>query len=223
MPSLTVAPEPKQVVNVIKHASLRAKLAQLEDRSTPSAAVRDLVVQATTILAVYATADLEPERSTVLVPVMRSGLAMVDPFLDVLAPSQNVAVHHLGLFRDPSTLQAIEYYNNIPTAGNPATYAFVVDPLIATGATVSAAIDSLKYVVSWSGEGAMHVLIPHDRQWKVENIIVVALLATHEALDRVKKYHGDSVRFFVGDIQSLDENGRVTPGVGDMGDRLYSW
>jgi uracil phosphoribosyltransferase len=68
----------------------------------------------------------------------------------------------------------------------------------------------------------MHVLIPHDRQWKVENIIVVALLATHEALDRVKKYHGDSVRFFVGDIQSLDENGRVTPGVGDMGDRLYS-
>lgn len=148
MPSLTVAPEPKQVVNVIKHASLRAKLAQLEDRSTSSAAVRDLVVQATTILAVYATADLEPERSTVLVPVMRSGLAMVDPFLDVLAPSQNVAVHHLGLFRDPSTLQAIEYYNNIPTAGNPATYAFVVDPLIATGATVSAAIDSLKYVVS---------------------------------------------------------------------------
>jgi uracil phosphoribosyltransferase len=68
----------------------------------------------------------------------------------------------------------------------------------------------------------MHVLIPHDRQWKVENIIVVALLATHEALNRVKKYHGDSVRFFVGDIQSLDENGRVTPGVGDMGDRLYS-
>jgi uracil phosphoribosyltransferase len=67
----------------------------------------------------------------------------------------------------------------------------------------------------------MHVLILHDRQWKVENIIVVALLATHEALDRVKKYHGDSVRFFVGDIQSLDENGRVIPGVGDMGDRLY--
>jgi uracil phosphoribosyltransferase len=219
MPSLTTAPEPKQVVNVIKHASLKAKLAQLEDRSTPPAEVRRLVAQATTILAVNATADVEPESSTVLVPVMRSGLAMVDPFLDVLAPAQNVTVHHLGLFRDPSTLQAVEYYNNIPTAGNPARYAFVVDPLIATGATVSAAIDSLKYVDLESG--LIHVLILRDRQWKVENIIVVALLATHEALDRVKKYHGDSVRFFVGDIQSLDENGRVTPGVGDMGDRLY--
>lgn len=67
----------------------------------------------------------------------------------------------------------------------------------------------------------MHVLIFWHRRWKVENIVVVALLATHEALDRVKKYHGDSVRFFVGDVQSLDANGRVTPGVGDMGDRLY--
>jgi len=67
----------------------------------------------------------------------------------------------------------------------------------------------------------MRLLILIYRRWKVETIIVVALLATHEALDRVKKYYGDSVRFFVGEIQSLDENGRVTPGVGDMGDRLY--
>ncbi|THY36893.1 hypothetical protein D6D01_00070 [Aureobasidium pullulans] len=202
MPSLTAAPELKQVINVVNHTGLKAKLAQLEDRSTPSATVRSLVAQATAIMATSATANLEPGSSTVLIPVMRSGLAMVDPFLEVLTPAHKVAVHHLGLFRDPSTLQAVEYYNNIPTAGDPATYAFVVDPLIATGATVSAAIDSLK-------------------RWKVENILVVALLATHEALDRVKKYHGDSVRFFVGDIQKLDANGRVTPGVGDMGDRLY--
>jgi uracil phosphoribosyltransferase len=148
MPALTTAPVTKPVVNVINHASLKAKLAQLEDRSTSPTEVRRLVAQATTILAVSATADVEPESSTVLVPVMRSGLAMVDPFLDVLASAQNVSVHHLGLFRDPSTMQAVEYYNNIPTAGNPATYAFVIDPLIATGATVSAAIDSLKYVIS---------------------------------------------------------------------------
>lgn len=221
MPSLTTASEPRQVVNVVNHTSLKAKLAQLEDRSTPSATVRSLVAQATSILAVNATADLEPESSAVLIPVMRSGLAMVDSFLDVLSPAHKVAVHHLGLFRDPSTLQAVEYYNNIPTAGDPATYAFVVDPLVATGATVSAAIDSLKYVGIQFRHSANHVLIILQRRWNVENIIVVALLATHEALDRVKKYHGDSVRFFVGDIQSLDANGRVTPGVGDMGDRLY--
>lgn len=144
MPSLTTTLELDQVVNVVNHTSLKAKLAQLKDRSTPSADVRSLVAQATSILAVNATADLEPESSTVLVPVMRSGLAMVNPFLKVLTPAHKVAIHHLGLFRDPSTLQAVEYYNNIPTAGNPAKYAFVVDPLIATGATISAAIDSLK-------------------------------------------------------------------------------
>ena len=144
MPLLTTAPELKQTVNVVNHTSLKAKLAQLEDRATPSATVRSLVAQTTAILATSATADLEPGSSTVLVPVMRSGLAMVDPFLEVLTPAHKVAVHHLGLFRDPSTLQAVEYYNNIPTAGNPASYAFVIDPLIATGATVSAAIDSLK-------------------------------------------------------------------------------
>lgn len=64
-------------------------------------------------------------------------------------------------------------------------------------------------------------LILSDRRWKVENIIVVALLATNEAIERVKKYYGDGVQFFVGDIQALDSNGRITPGVGDMGDRLY--
>lgn len=150
MPSFTTDTELKQVVNVVNHTSLKAKLAQLEDRSTSPATVRTLVAQATTILAVDATADLEPGSSTVLVPVMRSGLAMVEPFLEVLAPAHKVSVHHLGLFRDPSTLQAVEYYNNIPTAGNPAKYAFVLDPLIATGATVSAAIDSLKFVLSSS-------------------------------------------------------------------------
>ncbi|KAH0333938.1 uracil phosphoribosyltransferase, partial [Aureobasidium melanogenum] len=189
-------------VNVITHPSLKAKLKLLEDRATIPAAVRSLVAQATTILAVNATSDLEAESSTVLVPVMRSGLAMVDSFLDVLTPAHKVAVHHLGLFRDPSTLEAVEYYNNIPVSGNPAKYAFVVDPLVATGASVCAAIDSLK-------------------RWKVENIIVVALLATNEAIERVKKHYGDGVQFFVGDIQALDSNGRITPGVGDMGDRLY--
>lgn len=131
-------------VNIVTHPSLKAKLHLLEDRATVPATVRTLVSQATTILAVNATADLEAESSTVLVPVMRSGLAMVDSCLEVLTPAHKVAVHHLGLFRDPSTLEAVEYYNNIPTSGDPAKYAFVVDPLVATGASVCAAIDSLK-------------------------------------------------------------------------------
>lgn len=59
------------------------------------------------------------------------------------------------------------------------------------------------------------------RQWKVENIIVIALIITKEAIERISKIHPSGVQFYVGRVQELDENARVTPGVGDMGDRLY--
>ena len=59
------------------------------------------------------------------------------------------------------------------------------------------------------------------RRWKVENIIVVSLLVTNEGIQRIEKLYPNTVRFVVGDVQELDENGRVKPGVGDMGDRLY--
>jgi uracil phosphoribosyltransferase len=133
-----------EVVNVIQHPCLKGKLALLGDRSTPAVLVRSLVSQATSILAMEATREISPSDHTIVVPVMRSGLSMVDATLDILCPSHPASVYHLGLFRDKSTLEAIEYYNNIPTEGEAAKNGLIVDPLLATGATVTAAIDSLK-------------------------------------------------------------------------------
>jgi uracil phosphoribosyltransferase len=75
---------------------------------------------------------------------MRSGLAMVDSVLDVVVPGNKVIVHHLGLFRERQTLEVVEYYNNIPTTAAPVDHAIIVDPLLATGSTSVAAIDTLK-------------------------------------------------------------------------------
>lgn len=135
---------PNEVVNIVRHPCLKGKLSLLEDRSTPSAQVRSLVNQATSILATEATREISQADHTIVVPVMRSGLAMVDSTLEILSPSHPVSVYHLGLFRDSATLEAIEYYNNIPTEGEAAKNGLIVDPLLATGATVCAAIDSLK-------------------------------------------------------------------------------
>lgn len=131
-------------VNIVQHACLKGKLALLGDRSTPAAMCRSLVNQATSILATEATREISQSDHTIVVPVMRSGLSMVDSTLEILSPSHPTSVYHLGLFRDKSTLEAIEYYNNIPTEGEAAKNGLIVDPLLATGATVTAAIDSLK-------------------------------------------------------------------------------
>lgn len=145
-----------------------------------------------------------------LVPILRSGLSMV-PALSSLLPSP-VAVHHLGLYREKSTLQPVEYYNNLPyhapttsnpSAAGPAELAIIVDPVIATGATACAAIDSLK-------------------DWGVKRIIVVAVLATKEGLVAACGEWPEGVEVWVGGCDpDVDEKGMIKPGLGDIGDRLY--
>jgi uracil phosphoribosyltransferase len=131
-------------VKVNSHPFLAAKLASIEDRSTDSTTLRRLVAQATTILTVEATRSIRPEQTCALVPLMRSGLAMVDSVLDVMVPGNQVLVHHLGLFREGETHKVVEYYNNIPTTTAPVDHAIIVDPLLATGSTSVAAIDTMK-------------------------------------------------------------------------------
>jgi uracil phosphoribosyltransferase len=131
-------------VTIVAHPAVQTRIEQLQDRSVPPAAVRALVKGATNVLAVEATLEINPSDKTIIVPVMRSGLAMLDATLELLDSTHNLSVHHLGLFRHSSTLEAVEYYNNIPTEGRAAKYGIIVDPLLATGSTVTAAINSLK-------------------------------------------------------------------------------
>jgi len=106
-----------------------------------------------------------PAEKAVVVPVLRSGLQMVDAFLGYL-PS-DTAVHHLGLFRDKHTLSPIEYYNKLPAPGvdGQPDVAFVVDPIIATGGTAATVVAILK-------------------EWGVKRIIFTSILASQEGLER---------------------------------------
>jgi uracil phosphoribosyltransferase len=118
-------------------------------------------------------------------------------------------VHHLGLYREKSTLQPVEYYNNLPyhnmSSSSPSLpeLAIIVDPVIATGATACAAIDTL-------------------RDWGVKRIIVVAVLATTEGLRRACEEWEEGVQVWVGGCDGeVDDKGMIRPGLGDIGDRLF--
>lgn len=144
-------------------------------------------------------------------PILRSGLSMV-PALSSLLP-QPVPIHHLGLYREKSTLQPVEYYNNLPyhqLSSNSSTesspqpeLAIIVDPVIATGATCCAAIDTLK-------------------DWGVKRIIVVAVLATVDGLKKACEEWEAGVDVWCGGCdEGVDEKGMIKPGLGDIGDRLF--
>jgi len=134
------------------------------------------------------------------------------PALSSLLPTP-VPIHHLGLYREKSTLQPVEYYNNLPyhtphntTAGSTSPQpelAIIVDPIIATGATAQAAIDTLK-------------------DWGVKRIIVVSILATEEGLQKACGEWEEGVEVWVGGCdKGVDEKGMIKPGLGDIGDRLF--
>ena len=127
--------------------------------------------------------------------------------MEGLLPSP-VTVRHLGMYREKSTLQPVEYYNNLPyhkegSESDIAELAIIVDPIIATGSTVCAAIDTL-------------------RDWGVPRIIAVSILASEGGLRRAAEAWPEGVELWVGGVDAeTDARGMIKPGLGDVGDRLY--
>ena len=126
--------------------------------------------------------------------------------VESLLPSP-VSIFHLGMYREKSTLQPVEYYNNLPyhkeDVSAVADLAIVVDPIIATGATVCAAIETL-------------------RDWGVPRIICISILGTESGLRKAAESWPEGVEMWVGGVDAeLDANGMIKPGLGDMGDRLF--
>lgn len=126
-----------------------------------------------------------------------------------------VAVHHLGLYREPSTLEPVEYYNNLPehiTAGGsgggagdsaPSSLAIIVDPVIATGGTCAAAIQTL-------------------REWGAQRILVLSVLGAQSGLAKAAGEWPEGVEIYVAGLdQELTSSGMIKPGLGDVGDRLF--
>lgn len=118
-------------------------------------------------------------------------------------PSSEVPVYHLGLFREKTTLTPVEYYNRLPTKEKPFDVAFVLDPIIATGGTAEAVVQTLK-------------------EWGVKKIVFVAILASTEGLERLAaEFDAGELEIYVGAVdEQLSSAGFILPGVGDLGDRL---
>lgn len=113
-------------------------------------------------------------------------------------------MHHLGLFREKISLQPVEYYNNLPQAKSAvAKLAIIVDPVIATGGTAAAAIQTL-------------------REWGVERIIMIGILGAAEGVIRAAEEWSEGVEIWMGGVdQALTDQGMINPGLGDVGDRLF--
>jgi len=133
-----------------------------------------------------------------LIPILRSGLGMVDSMLDILP---NSAVHHIGMYRNKQALLPIMYFNKLPKACT-ADIAIVLEPLIATSGTISAVIDILK-------------------EWGVKKIKVISIVASKQGLNKLLTTHPEISIFVAAIDDSLTDEGVVVPGLGDIGDRQY--
>jgi uracil phosphoribosyltransferase len=140
------------------------------------------------------------------VPILRSGLSMVDALQSLLP--EPVPIHHLGMYREKTTLDPVEYYNNLPyhKVGGESKVpdlAIVIDPIIATGSTVCAAIETLK-------------------DWGVPRIIAISVLSSETGLAKAAQSWPEGVELWVGGVDAeTDERGMIKPGLGDVGDRLF--
>ncbi len=202
-------------VHVSRHPLVLHKLAVLRDRATDTQRFREMVRDLSRLLFYEAAQDLKLAPCQVntplatcegqrigdrigLVPVLRAGLGMADVILDLVPDAQ---VWHLGLYRDHKTLQPVTYYNKL-SATPQVDICFVVDPMLATGGSALAAVETLK-------------------RWGVNRLKVLSLIAAPEGVRAVQEAHPD-VPIFLGALDShLNEVGYIVPGLGDAGDRQF--
>lgn len=203
-------------VKIMDHPLIQHKIGLIRKKETGSKDFRDLISEIAMLMCYEATRNLKLEeieietpicKTTVMelkgkklaiIPVLRAGLGMVDGMLNMIPAAK---VGHIGLYRDPETLNPVEYYCKIP-ADCAEREVFVVDPMLATGGSSSAAITLLK------NRG-------------VKNIHFMCIIAAPEGVKKMKEDHPD-VDIFVGALdEKLNEHGYIVPGLGDAGDRIF--
>ena len=201
---------------VLDHPLCQHKLTLLRDVKTPGSLFRKVLEEFGLLLAVEATRHLPTEpvavetplertqgrRLTsldpVMVPVLRAGLGLLPPFLQLLPTAK---VGHLGLYRDHDTLVPVPYYRNFPPLLEE-RFVFVLDPMLATGGSASEAVRQLKMA------GA-------------KNLTLASLIAAPEGIARLRADHPD-LRVVVGVVdRQLNDRAYILPGLGDAGDRLF--
>jgi uracil phosphoribosyltransferase len=203
-------------VVVMDHPLIQHKVSLMRDKETGSKEFRELLGEVSMLMAYEVTRDLplkEVEIETPvaksrtkviagkkvgIIPILRAGLGMVEGILKLIPTAK---VGHIGLYRDPDTLEPVEYYCKLPIDAQERDL-ILVDPMLATGGSASAAITFVK-------------------QRGVKNIKLVNIIAAPEGVDRVTRDHPDVDIFVAAVDERLNEHGYIIPGLGDAGDRLF--
>ena len=203
-------------VTVVDHPLVKHKLSLMRRKETSTAEFRQLLREAALLLGYEVTRDLPLTRQEIETPlakmrapaiegkklvfisILRAGNGLLEGLLD-LVPSARVG--HIGLYRDPVTLVAVEYYFKVPDGlGN--RQVIVVDPMLATGNSAAAALSRIK-------------------QAGATDVKYVCLLAAPEGIEALAGAHPDVPIFTAAVDQRLNDHGYIVPGLGDAGDRLY--
>lgn len=204
------------MIHVMNHPLVQHKISFIRRTSTGTKDFRQTIGEIAMLMCYEATrdlplADVEIEtpvckatvkelkgRKMAVVPILRAGLGMVDGFLNMVPAAK---VGHIGLYRDPETLQPVEYYSKLP-ADCAERNVFVVDPMLATGGSAIAAIQLLK-----------------DKGCK--NIRFMCIIAAPEGVEAMEEAHPD-VDIYIGALdEKLNDHGYIVPGLGDAGDRIF--
>lgn len=203
-------------LHVLSHPLLQHKLTILRDKNTGVKDFREIVTEMATLMCYEATRDLTLEeveietpvapakvkriagKKLAVVPILRAGLGMVDG-IQSLIPS--VKVGHLGLYRDPETLEPVEYYCKMPR-DIAEREVIILDPMLATGGSAAAAVRTLK------GYGCQHIKL-------------MCILAAPEGIACVHQDHPEVEIYTAAIDEGLNDHGYIVPGLGDAGDRIF--
>ncbi len=203
-------------VFIFDHPLIQHKISLLRDKNTCTKEFRELVSEISMLMGYEVTRDLpmkEVEIETpvapakvkmlagkqiAIVPILRAGLGMVDGMVELLP---NVRVGHIGLYRDPVTVEPVEYYCKLPD-DIAEREVILLDPMLATGGSASAAIGFLK-------------------KRNIQNIKFMCLIAAPEGIARITKDHPDVKIFCAAKDEKLNDHSYIVPGLGDAGDRIF--
>ncbi|MGB9866295.1 MAG: uracil phosphoribosyltransferase [Bacillota bacterium] len=203
-------------VKILDHPLIQHKLSFIRDQNTGVKEFRELVEELAMLMAYDATRDLPTEETVVNTPIcsartrviagkklgvvaiLRAGLGMVPGILKLIPTAK---VGHIGLYRDPDTLKPVQYYCKLPADAEERDF-LLVDPMLATGGSVSLALDLIK-------------------QRNPRSVKVMCLIAAPEGIELVLSKHPDVEIYCAAVDQGLNDHGYIVPGLGDAGDRLF--
>lgn len=203
-------------VHVMNHPLIAHKISYIRREDVGTKEFREVINEIAQLMCYEATRDLKTKeikiktpisettgrelagRKPAIVPILRAGVGMVDGMLSLMPAAK---VGHIGLYRNPETLEPVEYYCKLPSDCGEREV-FVVDPMLATGGSSTAAIRMLK-------------------EKGVANIRFLCIIAAPEGVERMRKEHPD-VDIYIGALdEKLNEHGYIVPGLGDAGDRIF--